>query len=348
MIYMLKGTYTALITPFTDVLKVDYIGLKNLVEFQIENKVDGILSAGTTSESPTLNWDEHNKVIEKVFESCEGKIGNIAGTGSNSTRESIEATHHVSEIGIKAVLLVDPYYNGPSSLEIRREYVEKVAEQFPDIEMIPYVIPGRSGTQLLPQDIAIMNENFPNLNTVKEATGSLENMALTRKLCKDNFSILSGDDDKTFDIMVNEDIKANGVISVVSNLLPNAVSDMINHVLDGNIEKGREIYETIKPLLGMVGVKTIEDTNYGEAVVKARNPLPIKTIMNILGMNAGPLRPPLGKMTKRGIEVVVETTTSVYEKNPELFKSIEDFFNVDIQERLSDKKYREGLYYDSY
>ena len=127
---MHAGCYTAIITPFTEA-SVDYDGLGQLVGFQIENGITGILAVGTTGESPTLNWDEHNRVIQQVAENSKNKCICIAGTGSNNTDETLLATEHAAAAGVDAVLLVDPYYNGPSSLEIRKEYVEPVAKQFP-------------------------------------------------------------------------------------------------------------------------------------------------------------------------------------------------------------------------
>src|SRR3990170_4520923 len=236
-----SGCYTALITPMTKIREVDYEGLRNLVEFQIREGVSGILAVGTTGESPTLDWNEHNKVIERVHDYAGGKGLTIAGTGSNSTQETIEGTAHAQHIGVKCVLLVDPYYNGPSSMEIRREYVEPVARQFPEIQVIPYVIPGRTGTQLLPQDLAILHQQYPNVRTVKEATGDLENMKLTRKLCGADYDILSGDDDKTFAMMTMPEINASGVISVVSNVAPRAVAAMAHFILDGKINEAREL-----------------------------------------------------------------------------------------------------------
>src|SRR3989304_6532278 len=173
-----SGCYTALVTPMTNLREVDYEGLQRLVEFQVKGGVSGILAVGTTGESPTLDWNEHNKVTERIHEHVGGKALTIAGTGSNSTQEAIEGTAHAQHVGIHSVLLVDPYYNGPSSLEIRREYVEPIARQFPKVQIIPYVIPGRTGTQLLPPDIAALSSTFSNVNAVKEATGDIANMKL--------------------------------------------------------------------------------------------------------------------------------------------------------------------------
>ena len=166
-----SGCYTALITPMTRDRQVDYEGLRQLVNFQIKEGVQGLLAVGTTGESPTLDWNEHNMVIKQIYEYANGKCLTIAGTGSNSTQEAIEGTLHAQHLGVKCVLLVDPYYNGPSSMEIRREYIEPIAQQFSDVTVIPYVIPGRTGTQLLPQDLATLHQQYPNVSCVKEATG---------------------------------------------------------------------------------------------------------------------------------------------------------------------------------
>ncbi len=325
---------------------VDFEGLRALVDFQVSQGVSGILAVGTTGESPTLTWEEHNKVIEKIYEFNDGRSLTIAGTGSNCTRESIKGTSHAADIGVEAVLLVDPYYNGPSSLEIRREYVGPIAARFPEVQVIPYVIPGRSGTQLLPQDLAILHSEYSNVRAVKEATGNIENMKLTRKLCGEDFDILSGDDDKTFLMMTDEEIRASGVISVASNVAPGAVQRMTTLVLEGKIEEATELSVALKPLFSIVTVKTMEETSFGPALVKARNPLPYKTLMNILGMPSGPLRQPLGKMTRKGLETVLEAARTVYEKNPEILEPIERTFDVDLSKRLYEEKFWKGLTYD--
>lgn len=344
----LDGCYTALITPMKDSFEIDFEGLKRLVNFQIEEGVSGILAVGTTGESATLTHEESIEVIKKVFEDAGDKCIVIAGTGSNSTDKTIRMTREVYDLGIKCVLLVDPYYNGPSSLEIRREYIEPIAEMFPEMQIIPYVIPGRTGTQLLPQDLAILHRKFRNVRAVKEATGNIENMRLTRKLCGNDFYILSGDDDKTYEIMVDPDIRANGVVSVSSNIVPNAIERLTRAILEKRIDEARSLNEALKPLFSIVTVKTEEETPYGIVSCRARNPLPYKTIMNILGMPSGPCRRPLGKMTKKGLEVALRAVRTVYEKNPELLKPIEDFFDVDLSKRLYNENFWKGLAYDRY
>ena len=344
---MIGGCYTALVTSFKD-QEVDLEGLKKLVEFQIAGDITGILAVGTTGESPTLTWEEHNKVIQVVAEMCKGKCQSIAGTGSNNTRETMESTGHAVHVGADAALLVDPYYNGPSSLEIRREYVAPVAKKFPQIQIIPYVIPGRTGAQLLPEDLAILNKQFDNMGTVKEATGDLENMKRTRECCGEDFSIMSGDDDKTFDMMTDPAIKAGGVISVASNIAPKAVADMTALLIEGKHAEAEKLMEALKPLFGIVTVKTLEETPHGIVSCRARNPLATKTLMYILGMPVGTCRQPLGRMTKNGIQIVLDVGRTVWKNNPEVLKPVADFFDVDIETRLYDDSLLAGLTYDGY
>ncbi|MGD6933289.1 MAG: 4-hydroxy-tetrahydrodipicolinate synthase [Candidatus Bathyarchaeia archaeon] len=343
--FRFNGCTTALITPMKANQQVDYEGLRRLVDFQIQEGVQGLLAVGTTGESPTLNWEEHSKVIEKTREYATTRCLTIAGTGSNSTQEAIEGTQHAQDSGVDAVLLVDPYYNGPSSTEIRREYIAPIASKFPEIQVIPYIIPGRTGCQLLPQDIAILHQQYPNVRCVKEATGDLKNMELTRQFCGEDFEIISGDDDKTYTMMVSPDIQSNGVISAVSNVAPRAVAEMVHYVLDGNEEAAAVIQQALQPLFGIVTIKTQEPTPYGPVTCKARNPLPIKTLMNILGMPSGPCRQPLGKMTRQGIENVLANARKVYEANPQVLEPIAEYFCVDLNDRLYNEKYLEGLTY---
>lgn len=343
---MFRGCYTALITPMRDDREVDFEGLEALLDFQISQKVSGILAVGTTGESATLDSEEQAAVIKKVYARCATMSTIIAGTGCNSTRKAMEKTQKAYEIGVRAVLLVDPYYNGPSSLEIRREYIAPIAEKFPEVQIIPYIIPGRTGTQMLPQDIAILHNQYANVQAVKESTGDFENMKLIRRLCGEEFDILSGDDDKTFRMMTDIKIKASGVVSVISNIAPAAVQNMTDLILEGKVDEAKNLCDKLNPLFQIVTVKTTEETPFGNATVKARNPLPCKTLMNILGMPAGPLRPPLGKMTQKGLEIVLKAARGVYEKSPEILEPVEEFFDVDLSERLYKEKFWKELVYD--
>jgi 4-hydroxy-tetrahydrodipicolinate synthase len=344
---MRPGCYTAIITPFTDD-SVDYDGLTKLVHFQISSGITGILAVGTTGESPTLNWDEHNRVIQEVADNTRSKCLCIAGTGSNNTEETLSATKHAVAAGVDAILLVDPYYNGPSSLEIRREYVEPVAREFPDTQLIPYVIPGRTGAQLLPEDLAILAEKYENVRTVKEATGNLENMKRTRECCGGDYTILSGDDGITFKMMTDPDINAAGVISVISNIAPKAVADMVILLNQGDVAEAEALATALAPLFNLVTVKTQENTAHGTVACRARNPLAVKTLMNILGMPAGKCRRPLGKMTQNGIKTVLTAIRQVQSDHPGILAPAAEFFNIDIDERIQTPEHWNDLAYKDY
>jgi 4-hydroxy-tetrahydrodipicolinate synthase len=336
-----------MITPF-DGEHVDYDGLGRLVDFQIANGITGILAVGTTGESPALSWEEHNRVIEQVARRTRGKCLCIAGTGSNNTHEALEATRHAAEVGVDAVLLVDPYYNGPSSLEIRREYVAPIAEAFPDLQVIPYVIPGRTGTQLLPEDLGLLSQHYPNVSSVKEATGNLANMKRTRTCCGPNFTILSGDDGLTFDMMTDPEIEAGGVISVISNVAPGAVARLVQLLAEKNIDDAEALKNDLMPLFGLVTVSTTEKTPYGMVTARFRNPSAIKALMTILGMPCGGCRRPLGRMTLKAVEVVREAARNVQAANPAILRPCAEFFGVDIDARLNDSDNWKDLVYPDY
>ena len=344
---MNSGCYTAITTPYKNEA-VDYEGLEKLVAFQIQNGITGILAVGTTGESPVLNWDEHNKVIEAVAKNTKDKCFCIAGTGSNNTAESLAGTKHAVEVGADAVLLVDPYYNGPSSLEIRREYVAPIAAAFPDLEIIPYIIPGRTGAQMLPEDLALLYRSHPNVGTVKEATADLDNMRRTRECCGPEYTILSGDDGMTYEMMTDPAIKAAGVISVASNVAPKAITEMVRLLNQGNQTAAKSLMQKLEPLFSLVTVKTTEKTPFGEVVCRARNPVAYKVLMSILGMPAGGCRPPLGKLSHNGVNVVLAAARKVHANTPEILQPVADFFNVDIGQRLENPENWAGLYYENY
>ena len=337
----LQGTWTAIVTPFNSDLSIDWDGLKKNVDFQLSEGITGLVPVGTTGESPTLDWNEHNEVIEKVLDWCSGKVGVLAGTGSNSTSEAIASTKHAVNAGTQAVLMVDCYYNGPSSQELRDEYYSIVAKEFPNTTIVPYVIPGRSGTALSVEDLAILASQYKNINTVKEATGDLERMAKTRALLGDDFSIMSGDDDLTFNMMSDSNIQANGVISVATNVVPGAVAKMVKLAANGDMAGAEKIKDALTPILGIVTVKIDNERLLPSGVrVKVndryRNPLPIKTLMAGLGMPAGFCKKPLGRMSRAGVVVVRNAAKQVWERNPEILEPVAKFYGVDIAARLAD------------
>jgi len=333
-----EGCWTAMVTPFNRKGEVDFEGLEKNVQFQIENGAN-LVPAGTTGESPTLDWREHDRVITKTVKLGKGRAFVIAGTGSNSTREAMRGSKHAVEAGAQGLLLVDCYYNGPSSLEMRTQYYEVITKAFRKTFVIPYVIPGRTGTKLEVEDLAILHRKFKNMRSVKEATGDLGRMAKTRMLCGEDFDILSGDDDKTFEMMIRDDIRATGVISVMSNIVPGPVGEMVKAVQNGNMERANRLRDVLDPLFKVVTVNTIESYEGFEVPCKFRNPSAIKTMMKGLGMPSGPCRQPLGKMTPKGVEVVRNALKEVYEKDREVFRPLQEFYGISIEERFSNDRY---------
>jgi 4-hydroxy-tetrahydrodipicolinate synthase len=354
----LQGAWTAITTPFLagpdpeldsgDSGSIDWEGFEKNVEFQISQGIDGLVPVGTTGESPTLNWAEHNDVIDKALNLCRGRCGVLAGAGSNSTEEAIESARHAVKSGAQAVLMMDCYYNGPSSQELRDEYYAAVASEFPDTTVVPYVIPGRTGTALAVEDLALLYARYPNVSAVKEATGDLERMARTRRLLGAGYSIMSGDDDITFRMMTDPNIKANGVISVASNVAPAAVKKMVDLAAKGDLVGATKAMEAVEPLLGIVTVKVDNPRRMPSGKIltvndRYRNPLAIKTLMAGLGMPSGMCRRPLGRMTRAGVEVVRAAARQVWRTNPEVLAPIGGFFGVDVAARLADDSVWEAL-----
>jgi 4-hydroxy-tetrahydrodipicolinate synthase len=333
-----EGCWTAMITPFDREGELDFEGLERNIRFQIENGAH-LVPTGTTGESPTMDWREHDRVITRTLKVARNKAFVMAGTGSNSTHEALRGTKHAIEVGAQAALLVDCYYNGPSSLELRTQYYEVIAKAFRKTLITPYVIPGRTGTRLEVEDLAILHKKFRNVRSVKEATGDLDRMAKTRTLLGEDFDILSGDDDKTYDMMTRKDIRASGVISVISNIVPGPIREMVVAIRKGNLEKANHLKDILDPLFKLVTVNTMETYEGFEVPVKFRNPVPIKTIMKGLGMPSGPCRPPLGKMTPKGIEIVRNGLREAYKRDREIFRPIQDYYHVHIEDRLSNDRY---------
>jgi 4-hydroxy-tetrahydrodipicolinate synthase len=333
-----EGCWTAMVTPFDRNGDLDLEGLRKNTRFQISQGAK-LVPTGTTGESPTLDWKEHDIVIEEVVKLAKGETFVMAGTGSNSTKEALRATEHARHVKADAALLVDCYYNGPSSLELRTQYHGVIAKEFPDLFVTPYIIPGRTGTQMEVEDLAILHRQFKNVRAVKEAPGDLERMAKTRVLLGNDFDILSGDDDITFEMMSRHEISASGVVSVISNVVPGAIAEMTRAILAGQRDKATQLQEALDPLFKIVGVKTVEEYEGFTVPCKFRNPLPIKTLMNGLGLPSGACRPPLGKMTPKGVEVVRGAIKAVYERRRDILMPIQDYYKVNIKERIENDKY---------
>jgi len=286
---------------------------------------------------------EHDRVISFAIAGGGKNIFVLAGCGSNSTVEALHYVDWVVEHHAKAILLIDCYYNGPSSLELRNEYYGPIAKEFPNIIIVPYIIPGRTGCRLFAEDLAALNREYPNICAVKEASGdnNMMNAKLIRMLVSPDFQIFSGDDDRTFSMMTMEEISAAGVISVTSNIAPAQVQEMCQAILCGNKAKAEMIMYKLQPLFKVVTVyqtRTISTPSVGGTRIitdKVRNPLPIKAMMDVLGMPAGHGRRPLGRMDPSGVKQIRDALTEVWTKNPEVLHPVEEFFKVDIAKRLA-------------
>ena len=336
------GLWTALVTPFSADHQVDQDSFRRLIEFQVEEGVDGVLPCGTTGESPTLSWQEHDAVVQAGVRAVEGRVGVLAGTGSNNTQEAIRATTQAKEAGATAALLVDCYYNGPSSLELRTEYYERILEQVPEIPIVPYVIPGRSGCELSAADLAILHLNDPKrVPAVKQATGDLDRMRLDRKLSGSALSILSGDDELTLTMMRDEAIRASGVISVLSNIVPGAIGGMVRAEAADDAEETQRLSDALAPLLKLVtctvtALRTLPNGQSIEVTDKFRNPVPIKTMMAGLGMISSAKRAPLGRMSAAAVGQCRDALREVHGADPGILGPIEEAFDVRIGQRLGD------------
>jgi 4-hydroxy-tetrahydrodipicolinate synthase len=278
----LKGVYTALITPFKNGA-LDEEGFKRLIEFQLQGGVDGIVPCGTTGEASTLSYEEHERVIELTVKFVRGKVPVIAGTGSNSTHETVELTGVAKKLGSQMVLLVAPYYNRPTQ-EGLYSHFKKVAEDV-DIPIVLYNIPTRTGVNMLPELVARLAE-IPNIVGIKEASGSLQQVADIYKLTKARFTILSGDDNIFLPMMA---IGARGVISVLSNILPQKMKMLSKAFLDEkDIEKARALHMELMPLFQAMFVEV--------------NPVPVKESLYYMGLIEKELRLPLVPLTGKNRE----------------------------------------------
>lgn len=272
---MFPGAYTAIVTPFNKKEEVDYLKLRALIERQIKAGIDGVVPVGTTGESPTLDYDEHRKVIETAVETCRKRIKVIAGTGANSTREAVELTRFAAEIGADGTLQVAPYYNKPNQEGLARHFLEVADIGLP---VVLYNIPGRTGVEIAVDTVARLAKH-PKITTLKEAGGSVTRVSQILARC--DICVLAGDDPLTIPMM---SVGAKGVISVAANIAPKVVAEMVHSALDGNWEKAMAMHRQYFRLFSDVFLDT--------------NPIPVKAAMAMLGLIEEEYRLPLCPMSK--------------------------------------------------
>jgi 4-hydroxy-tetrahydrodipicolinate synthase len=273
---MFSGAISAIITPFRDGA-VDTKALRELVEWEIASGVDGIVPCGSTGESATLTHTEHEEVIKLVVDQTRRRVPVIAGTGSNSTAEAIRLTTFAREIRADGALLISPYYNKPTQDGIFRHY-EAIGNAV-DLPLIVYNIPGRTGSNIAPETFARLCE-VKNVVAIKESSGSMDQCSDILKLCGDRLTLLSGDDPLAVPLMA---IGAKGVISVVTNVMPREVHEMVAAGLAGDFARARELHYKLLPLT--------------RALFSETNPIPIKQACAFMGKCTNEMRMPLVPMT---------------------------------------------------
>jgi len=281
-----SGLTVALVTPFRND-QVDYAELNKLVDWHVEQGTDCLAPCGTTGESPTLDHEEHERVIAAVCERARGRIKVMAGTGSNSTREAIRLTKAAKKAGADGALMVGPYYNKPTQEGYFRHFAA-VAEAV-ELPIVLYNIPGRTGSSILPETMARMAEKLPPVVAVKEATGSLDQASQILALC--DLTILSGDDSLTLPLM---SIGGRGIVSVVGNIVPADMKALVQAFDAGNVAEAQRWHRKLFPLCrDMLGVAT--------------NPIPVKAALALLGRGTGELRLPMCSLDEAARDRVRKT-----------------------------------------
>lgn len=289
---MIRGAYTALITPFLEDGRVDYEQLEKNIEFQIENGIDGLLALGTTAETPTLTKEEQNKIIDCCMRTINGRVPLMVGTGSNSTAKTIKNTMAAEKMGADIALIVTPYYNKPTQEGIFQHF--KAVVDATDIPILVYNIEGRTGRNIETDTLKRIAQ-LKGIIGVKEASGNMSQIqSVITEIGdqKDSFNVMSGDDSLTLPLL---SLGGHGVVSVISNLYPKEMSTMVRAALNGNFEEARSIHNKLLPMMKGAFIET--------------NPSPIKGAMKYAGMDTGEVRLPLVKLTNENvglIETIVE------------------------------------------
>lgn len=275
---------TAMVTPFDDKMEVDYTQAANLAKYLAEHGSDGIVVCGTTGESPTLTKEEKIKLWQVVKEAVAGKATVIAGTGSNNTKESIAMTKEAEKIGVDGAMLVGPYYNKPSQEGFYQHF--KTVAEATSLPIIVYNVPGRTGTNILPQTVIRLSE-IPNIVAVKEASGNVEQASQIRRGTAPDFMVYSGDDSLTLPIL---SVGGTGVISVASHVIGDQMQEMIKAYLSGDVKKASALHLELFPVF--------------KGLFITSNPVPVKAALNLKGIKVGSTRLPLVDAAPEHLEAI--------------------------------------------
>ena len=277
-----------MVTPFQSDGSVDYAVAEALAAYLVDHGSDALVVCGTTGESPTLTWDEEFQLFQVIQRAVAGKAKVIAGTGSNSTKEAIAATCQAAKLGLDGSLQVVPYYNKPPQ-EGLYQHFQAIAQAAPEMSMMLYNIPGRTGQNLLPETVARLAE-IPNIVAIKEASGSLDQVSQVRRLTPPEFSIYSGDDSLTLPLL---SVGGTGVVSVASHLVGDRLQAMIQQFEQGQIQSATQLHLDLFPLF--------------KALFLATNPIPVKAALTLQGWQVGTPRLPLTEPSESVIEALQAT-----------------------------------------
>ncbi len=280
---LFKGAGVALITPMNEDKSINYNKLKELVNWQIENKTDAIIACGTTGESSTLTDEEKLKVIEEVVKETKKRVPVIAGTGSNNTMHAVELSKKAEKLNVDGLLVVTPYYNKTSQEGLVKHY-ETIASSV-NIPVIVYDVPSRTGCKIEPETFKKLEE-IKNIEAVKAASGSISDITTISANCK-NLKIYSGNDDQITSIMA---IGGIGIISVLSNIMPKQTHEICEFFLENKVEESKKLQLKLLDLIHAIFIDV--------------NPIPVKEAMNLMGLNVGPCRLPLYKLNEKKLEII--------------------------------------------
>ncbi|WP_142413025.1 4-hydroxy-tetrahydrodipicolinate synthase [Hathewaya massiliensis] len=279
-----KGSGVALITPFNND-GVDFNKLEDLVNMHLSSSTDAIIVCGTTGEASTMTKEERKETIKFVVDLVNKKIPVIAGTGTNDTKASIEMSKWAESIGVDGLLLITPYYNKTTQKGLINHF-EAIASEV-NIPIILYNVPGRTGMNILPQTIFKLSNSCSNIVAVKEASGDISQVVKIKALCGDKIDIYSGNDDQIIPVL---SLGGIGVISVLANVIPKQVHNMVYNYLNGKTEAALKLQLDYLDLTNALFIET--------------NPIPVKTALNLMNMNVGPLRLPLCDMDEKNLEIL--------------------------------------------
>lgn len=281
-----KGAGVAIITPMHEDGSVNYEKLEEILEYQIANSTDAIIICGTTGESSTMTHGEHLKTIKFTIDKVAKRVPVIAGTGSNCTETAIMLSKEAASYGADALLVVTPYYNKATQKGLIAHYTA-IAEAVPETPIIMYNVPSRTGCNLQPATVAALVKNVKNIVGIKAASGDLSQIAKTVALAGEKLELYSGNDDQVLPVL---SLGGLGVISVLSNVAPKQTHDMVMKFLEGDIKEATKLQIEAIPLVNALFCEV--------------NPIPVKTAMNMMGMEVGPLRMPLCEMEECNKEIL--------------------------------------------